>query len=290
VNLAWIAAALSPFEVAPHPNFARTSAVEPQAELAAIVLERTPSWDALELQLTNSGETAPVTDAGVKLAYDAMSNAGLPRESAFTRFMLDYPEGEDGARCTALTLFACCLAGWDDDFELCFQLIDTALATLTYDDAETRLCRAVLLQQEALRLNDAGDDAERVSIDVAALLHDVDDADFNEFALNDVTTWTSRSVISRICDGLRRAAWSTVGREVFDPNGVGDIPSRREQLLGGQARQFLRIKSDELIEYERHTANHFAQAFDRRTRTTMGGRSPDLLHKCSSTSSTATPA
>jgi hypothetical protein len=276
MNLAWIAAVLSPFEVAPHPNFGSASGYRPESDLALFVMERSPSWDSIERRMGAFSDNPPV-DEGVRLIYDTFHDRSTDQSVDIYEYLLTYPADGDSARRTALTLLACVLAGASDDFTLCDRLIQSALEGLSEGEQGADLCRAVLLQQLALRRFDAGESAVSASVDVATLLDQIDPEACGDFELNGVTPMTASEVISRVVEALKRAAWSTAGLDILDPNGIGPIPSRRDQLFKAESGRLSRIKGDELSEYYRVIENSFGQLFDRTSRTVMGGRNPDLF-------------
>lgn len=276
MNLAWLAAILSPFEIAPHPNFGSATGYRPEADLARFVLERTLSWDSLDHKI-NAKTDPPRVDESVKLVHDVFHEVEREDAQNLDSYLAAYPPDGDGAQRTALTVLAAFLAASDDNLLQCFSLVRESLDALVGDDPETRLCRAVLLQQRALRQYDAGVSAAATSVEVAELLQHLNVDDFAEFELNGVTKLSSAAVVARMVEGLRRAAWSTAGLDAFDPNGIGAIPSRRDQALTGDVGQFSRIRSGELGEYYSQTEDEFALLFDRTRRTRFGGRTPDLF-------------
>lgn len=276
MNLAWIAAVLSPFEIAPHPNFGSAPGYRPESDLAQIVMERSPSWGSIERRIGASSD-GPSADEGVKLIYDTFYDGSTEPSMDIYEYLIEYPGDGDSARRTALTLLACVFAGAADDFTLCDRLIQSALEGLREGESGADLCRAVLLQQLALRRFDAGESAVSASVEAASLLERVDPESCGQFELNGVTPMTPSEVVARVVEALKRATWSTAGLEIFDPNGIGTIPSKRDQLFKAESGRLSRIKSDELSEYYRVIENSFDQLFDRTSRTVMGGRNPDLF-------------
>src|SRR5215207_122102 len=130
MNLAWLAAVLSPFEIAPHPNFGAAAGYRPEADLARIVLGNQPSWDSIERRIgADIAGPEETVDEGVRGVYAALYE-GL--DSPAARAVLNQVHGEpnvddDPARRTALTLVLCFVAGGNDQYEQCEVLLRHAL-------------------------------------------------------------------------------------------------------------------------------------------------------------------
>ena len=77
LNLAWLAAVLSPFEIAAHPNFGSSSGFRPEEDLAAVVLGRVPSWERFEKRIAPPEEEGPPVDEAVRLVYNAIYGRGF---------------------------------------------------------------------------------------------------------------------------------------------------------------------------------------------------------------------
>jgi hypothetical protein len=276
MNLAWIAAVLSPFEVAPHPNYRTSSGHRREADLAAIVLGRIPDWASPVKRAIDPAVSSPA-DEGIRLVYESFYSEESQPKRDLASYLLDYPANEDPARRAALTLLGCAVAGIEDDFALCDNLIGTALSAIEGSDDDSKLCRAVLLQQLAFRRRDAGAPAVDTSVESALLLEQLDAAALSPFELNGVTPLTTPALMNRVIEALKHASWSTSDRDLFDPNGIGPIPSVKDQLFTDPAIELSRIERDAHSQYDRGIDIEFTRLFDRVPRTTLGGRAPDLF-------------
>jgi hypothetical protein len=171
-NLAWLAAVLSPFEVAPHPNFGASPGFRPEADLAAVVLGDQPSWESFERRIgVAKAHPDEVVDDGVRGVHAALYEGLNSAPSTELLHELEYGTlDDDPARRTALTLLMCFIAGANDMYDQCEILLRRALSAVAGDDSTSMLCRAALLQQLAFRKTDAGEDGEADSILAASIL------------------------------------------------------------------------------------------------------------------------
>ncbi|GBG36854.1 hypothetical protein [Mycobacterium montefiorense] len=278
MNLAWLAAVLSPFEIAAHPNFGSSGGFRPEEDLAAIVLGRIPSWEQFERRIAPPEEEGPPVDEAVRLVYDAIYKGGSAIEQFFETVLII--DGGDVARSTALTLLACVLAGMDDNHDLCERLVSNALQMLAVEDGESVLCRAALLQQRALRRRDVGQQSEDDSIEVASTLEALDVKNFETFSTNGVTTRSCSAVLDDIRKTLIRASWSTVSSSFFsEGEAVGPIPSRRDQLFVEPTERLTKLESYELEEYYRYVERAYDRLLRQIPQTVWGGRPPDIFLK-----------
>jgi hypothetical protein len=134
MNLAWIAAVLSPRDVTGGPH-----AESSVADLVRGRVSRGEPDDPLLRAATRSLGPATIEEAVPELA-------GLVREAA----------RGDLARAAAYGLLLACAAAELDDYDTLFLVLDELLDAVPADDADGSLVRAALLQQKALRLRDAG--------------------------------------------------------------------------------------------------------------------------------------
>ena len=275
MNLAWLAAVLSPFEIASHPNFGSTGGVRPEADLAALLLGQTPSWRRVERHLARDESDNSPVDTDVRLVYDALYTGNDAGRQLFERVFTD--SDSDSARSTALSLVACVIASMDDNYELCESIASHALQRLASDDVESNLCRAALLQQRALRRHDAGLESQNDSIAVASMLESLDIHGFQEFATNGVTTKSCHAIVDDIRWTLIKASWSTSNSPMFSEGAIGPIPSKRDQLFSAPSDQLTRLAHSELSEYYRYVERAYDKLLRRAPQTVLGGSDPDVL-------------
>lgn len=280
MNLAWLAAVLSPQEIAPHPNLGSDAGLRPEVDLARIVTGKTPSWDSVERHIGFEKPGPDETiDEGVRGIYSALYKGleSAPSVSLLNELQQNPQENEDAARRTALTLVICFVAGGNDRYALCDSLIQNALNALDEADEDALLCRAALLQQRALRKLDAGEDAEDDSLAAASILERADVTKITPFPLNGATLLSPQDVADRIRMALTRATWSVVELDLADSQGRGVIPPRRQQLLSRRTDRYSQIKDHELYEYQRLVEEAFADTFRQQSQTRVGYDPPDLF-------------
>ncbi|WP_418005172.1 hypothetical protein ACNO8X_10165 [Mycobacterium sp. PDNC021] len=145
MNLVWIVAITQP-DLLTRGSQASDELAAPEVLLAK----------AMQGRLVRSVFDAEIEDLSVRAVYDAMSG----NESGVDTLIESLSAGEirdDLAKLTALTLVACALLADRDNVPTSLRLVDDALALLNGQSAAVNLCRALLLQQRALRNNDIGE-------------------------------------------------------------------------------------------------------------------------------------
>lgn len=177
-----------------------------------------------------------IEDASVRAIYGAMQgdehNVDVLVES------LSAEEAhQDLAKFTALTLVACALLTDRDDVPTCLRIIDNALSFLNEKSASTELCRALILQQRALRNNDIGEPTGPDLDEVRQLIDKLHFDSYPELALRADAGTASRTALENILDALRSAS---AGFDLDTPyTDMGYVGSDLEDDQLGQYRRWL---------------------------------------------------
>ncbi|WP_338767898.1 hypothetical protein V7968_02515 [Nocardia vulneris] len=276
MNLAWLVAIFSPHEIADHPNF-EEGLPRPEAELAAILLNRTPPGRRLEF--TGKNKRVSAGDEAIDLVYELIfgSTTVSSRES-LTRLILDTGPSDDIARIVALSVVLSAVTGELDEYDTADRILTQALGLTGGQDSPEKLCRVVLLQQKALRRRDFGFDFAGDVLNAARLLDDIVIEDCTEFELNGITRYTQSQVIQSVYEGLRKSVWSLFPNQEFDRSVDSDsrIPSRSEQLRQPRSLIMLPIAQGESRELGRFLADSYKEQLKSAPARTIGKASPDL--------------
>ncbi|WP_326843320.1 hypothetical protein OHB33_29150 [Streptomyces sp. NBC_01558] len=270
MNLGWIAAVLQPHDVAIHPNFRDESySQEPVGQLASLVIGgdwRRPLHDGII-----ADEAVTYTERSFNTETIAEGAEGLIQQ-AFSR------RRSDVARSTALVLLACCALAEMEEYEKCDSIL-TEMIARTGRSSHSRLARAALLQQRALRRRDAGRQYVEDVFEGARLLEGLDGSDFPRFSLGPGKTGSSAETIERIIYSLKRAAWSLTPHDLDDELPMPSFPSRMERLKRPLSDRLLRIAADRASHYSENTRRTFTRHFGRGTTVTVGQSPVDLFHE-----------
>ncbi|NIL90215.1 hypothetical protein RhoFasSB10_02536 [Rhodococcus fascians] len=276
MNLAWLAALFSPYEIAPHPNFSSESDSVTSEMLLATVMIGQQSW-----RYRKNRETDPIKDdewlhaAALSLIFDTQ-RAGVDRLVN----LLEESREVDLARSTAYTIIACVSAAELDDYDVCESILTSMIDAIASDVPDSRVLLAALRQQRCLRRRDSGREFLSDAAAVESLLDTVDIDELPEFALNEGTGLTSADVLKEIMKALRQACWSNVPTAFSDDdefNEVSKFPSWQDRLRAPRSELLLTVSRDISAEYSRWFDNKLEEVTGR-DGLKFGDSDPDLFH------------
>lgn len=204
----WVVACLAPRDIAPHPNF-RVSSVTP-LELFALLIELEVA-DFEEYQSGLEPTNYPARDASLELlnAARATLESGTQRDGMLRLFeMAQKPQSSFGIR-VAAALMAAVVASELDEFEQAVHflksLLEQARNYATTVNGSTKLLRAALAQQLAIRLLESGDieQAYSYSNEAYQTLSLEGDELWDHFSVSQGISWDSRQSQVRVAELLR---------------------------------------------------------------------------------------
>lgn len=275
MNLAWIAAVIRPYDIAPHPNFYNDEySAEPAGQLAAIVIGR--EWlHSLEAKRNPEDK---VSDRALISARKSLDFSTLSEGLAeLVQEILSTPS--DVARACALTLFACNAAAEMDDYDTCEEVLQVTLEKTDNSDAG-KLVRAVLLQQRALRWRDAGRSFKEAAREAVRLLEGIDLQKCQKFSISPGARGSYLDTLGHMITTLRRAAWSLGSRDDFeDEEEPSIIPPWYEQVRAEPSDYMLRIDSSRASVYSKYISRAFEQKFRKNRGWTVGASQTDLFRE-----------
>lgn len=224
MNLAWLVAVIEPDLLAERSH--SSGPALPEAELAK----------AMQGRVLRSPFEEDIPDASIQAIYDIVQGdehaVDVLVESLFTEEVV-----QDLAKFTALTLVACGLLSDRDDVPTCLRIIDNALSLLNEESPSIELCRALILQQRALRNNDIGEPTAPDLNEVRRLIGQLKFDSYPELTLRPNADTTSRIAVENIVDALRSAA---AGFDLNTPyHDMGHAGSDLEDDQLGQYRRWL---------------------------------------------------
>ncbi|BCN83519.1 hypothetical protein RE0356_21600 [Prescottella equi] len=289
MNLAWIAAIFSPYEIAEHPNFERPAhePARPESSLASLIIGRDPWYRTPHEQLFGGQDHPSSADLGVVYASRALTLEGRERGvDELIQILRQELRGvvapKDLARTAALTLIACTSAAALDDHSRCISLLDSLLLRCEDLDPGTRLVRACVLQQRSLRKKDFGQEWLEDAEESALTLAEIDPAGCPRFELNKTTESSSVEVLRKIVVGLTRAAWSIAPNLPmsfdFDQNPSNAIPSLKKQIGAPRSEILLTIQRDSHSVYADRTQKIYSNQLRSGNWTTFGADDTDLFY------------
>jgi hypothetical protein len=266
MNLAWIAAVLRPHVIVPPSSGDLDYSSIPTAQLAAIVeggfgwrMRRGPS-------IANIPPVPEIEESlqNVERSMDRRTiNEGI---NGLKEELIDRPTG-DLARSCALSLLVCSAAAEMDDYVTCETVLDHLLRLADDTAQDSRLTRAILLQQRSLRARDSGTSYVDFSIEAANLLEGIDVAACQEFQLSPRASEPYTETLTHIVEAVRDAALSFIPPSVLTPK---FRPSRPDQLL--------RIDRSRASEYADFVTTSYKTLFRTGDTMTIGGSpTPDLF-------------
>lgn len=277
MNLAWLVAALIPTEVGPTFEGDSRVAPRPEADLAGLLLGFRPEWARPQIfppDAASRPEIDPAVQLVDRMIYGSDGNTGV---EALKNYLLDDELTDDTAKISSLALVISPYIAGGDRYALCEQVLDSALARVEEQDSPSRLMRAALAAQRALRRRDRG---HEYLADVAACLDELSGVDPSEcdLVLSEVSDATPSLVVDRIVTALRQSVWSLVpggigADEILHSDNTGNDHSR----VYGWSEDYLNIASDAADQYSRWLDDLYSSQLKRNITTTWGRSEPDLL-------------
>jgi hypothetical protein len=242
VNIEWLVAIIEPDLLSERGHTGEQPA-RPTVELAK----------AIQRRVLRSPFDEEIADPSVRAVYDTLMGdehaVDLLVESLATEQVR-----HDLAKMTALTLVACALLADRDDVATCQRLISDALALLTTTSPSADLCRALVLQQRALRSNDIGEPTEADLDEVRRLVDNIAFDSHPELALRQNVETSSSAALENILDALRSSA---AGFDLF----------ARAPSMGYVEAD---LEDDQLGQYRRWLDSLYRSALTRNARTDYG--------------------
>jgi hypothetical protein len=234
--LEWLAAALSPADIAPHPNFFSSEQI---TEVSIFALVCSARWDDVNRAIA----TAPDLDlTDVYLARDAMTT-GESRRAAerITRIVYSRAAGIDPAKDAALTLIASMAYCELDMYQAAFSLLNFAIEQLERNrTADQNLLLAALYQQLAVRQYDYGANnaAIRYATEAQNHIQSLDVSSLSSFPLSHGVGWSSATTVRDISEAITAASsWLILAARGPFSEGWQDIVRRRPGFLDFRALQ-----------------------------------------------------
>ena len=225
MNLEWLVAIIEP-DLINERGYASDQPALPTIDLAK----------AMQRRVLRSPFDEELADPSVRAVYDTL----LGNEHAvdvLVENLATEQVRQDLAKMTALTLVACALLADRDDVATCQRIISDALALLTTTSPSAELCRALILQQRALRSNDIGEPTEDDLHEVRRLLDKIAFDPYPELALRQNVETPASAALENILDALRSSA---AGFDLFArAPAMGYVEADLEDDQLGQYRSWL---------------------------------------------------
>ncbi|HVT64284.1 MAG TPA: hypothetical protein VHD81_03960 [Mycobacteriales bacterium] len=279
MNLTWIAAALRPRDVAPHPNFGEKGGGDPARYLAAITLGEV---DRLRTGASGEPDLYLVPDPAIGLVANTLRADTLESALYVLVDRLHERRPDDLARDAALTLFACCAAAELDDYTTALRLLDYEIG---FSDKprndDQRLIQIVLRLQRALRLRDAGEPFAHDVVRALELLKVLSVERCTPFVTTHGISWTSLETLAHIKDALEASASHLVPVEGPDPDARSSplVPSWQDRVRARPSEQVFRITALSNEVYSEYVAQAYERRLHGAASWTLGGPArPDLFY------------
>lgn len=225
MNLAWLVAVIEPDLVAKQ-GYSNENTARPEATLAKAVQGR----------VLPSVFDDKIADTSVRAIYEALQGHEQSVD-ALVESLSNDDARQDLAKLTALTLVACAFLAQRDDVATCLRIIDAALALLTETSPAVDLCRALVLQQRALRNNDIGESASPDLDQVRQLIDHLQFDSYPDLVLTSNTADSAKDAVETIRETIRSAA---AGFDLYSPPGeLGSVLSGIEADKFGQYQRWL---------------------------------------------------
>ena len=216
MKLEWIAAALNPWDVSPHPNFMSSEVVTPPGLVGLLAQMRWPDFERLTKGDARS-ESASIGQvphevrqtgemAVVRAVYDSLVVETAESGADRLRELSAEPDLDAACRATAAIFASVSLCERDrhrDAIELLERILDSLRGS---DDEDTAFVRAVILQQLAFRQYEFGVDSLEAATMVLELLSDVRPSHLSKFRLTRGVRWRSNHTVRLIIDELLAVA------------------------------------------------------------------------------------
>ncbi|WP_152447814.1 hypothetical protein [Rhodococcus triatomae] len=268
MDLAWIAAIYTPYELAPHPNFSSEQGdIHPAAALAGIVIGPGPWRDSTGKYASNPWLHAAV----LALDFDTQEQGVLLLSDLVTR------ESDNPAIAVSFALIACLAAAERDDYRTCDELLTELIRSIDESTPQGRLLLAILHQQRALRRRDYGREYISDSTRALSLLSNLQPETLGNLPLNAGTAQSSSAVFREIVYALRQSCWSAAPPAFSTTGDAGPFPSWRERVASPRSELLLTVSRDSAREYSRWLEGEVKNQFGT-TGVTIGGFLPDLFH------------
>jgi hypothetical protein len=274
VNLAWLAAVLTPREVAPHPNFSNdVYDALPAPRLAAVILGDTVRLHRLDRVLPSSDDDVAV------LADRCLRSDSIAVAVSVLADQVMHGAHADPARATALALLTCAAASELDEYDLCFDVIDAITkAVVDVSGAEGELLRCALLQQRALRSRDAGLPYRSISAQVCRSLRELNVSAVT-FETSPGINWRSEVTTEHLRNNLFDAAAAMLPAYVSDDEPPDpDLPTWQDRVRAPQTAvgaEAARLRAEAYVD---HARSEFEHAFSTVATVQFGGTpTPDVF-------------
>jgi len=266
MSFAWIAAVFTPEEIGPAFDGDTRVDSRPEADLAALLTGRTPTWHTLPWEQSEK----EVSDAGLKKLEACLqwSDSNDNLESLISHLRQSGPHSE-AYRLAALTIAACPLLAERDLHTQIFELIESALHVLKDDDPLSGLTRAALLQQRALRKRDVNQKFLDDSVEALGILRSTQPGGSSSWAIGQHSRSTEQAVADRINASLLNSVWSLIP-SMIDPDEDGNPPPVEWERVFSWTRDELKIASDESDQYGRWLSDQYNVQLQRTGVTTIG--------------------
>jgi hypothetical protein len=211
MDMTWLAAILSPRDVAPHENF-RDSAAETSPGLLGLVVQG--KFRRLNHRLESRGNVAGSPEHKiVELAAQSVE-LGQVRAGAEGLGDLLVPDTLDPACATAAGLLASVAFSEVEDLDAGLAVLHRLIPRVERDESvEARLLEAALCQQRAMRTKELGLDGLADARRVLELLSAVDVTAFNSFVTSESIAWDYQESYTHIVAELRRSAQDLLASE-----------------------------------------------------------------------------
>jgi hypothetical protein len=254
MNLAWLAAVITPRDIAPHPNFIREEQLSTPGMLALLfkrdslmfyrLMEQRPDFPSTDFPHFVPPEEV---DRRFLEAVQLTIGVGSVEEGVIElQELLLGNQLHDHAWQSATTLIACLGLAELDDYDAIIRILENqlsswqSLATLPEIDADHRLLSAFLLQQLGMRRAEAGLDGRPQSRSVLELLEAVDPATIDDFPLTQSVSWTSRRTVENMISALNDSAMSSIADMPFSaPNHTEERTVSWQDLIMAEPDQHL---------------------------------------------------
>lgn len=203
----WAAALLSPRSVAPHPNFASTDLVTPQGLLALILQgrghEAADASQRLETPLTAS-QAGLLEAAGHAFQGDTIREAAIELSD-----LVASANSDDPGVGLAASVLACLVLSEMDRHDEALALVATVHDSeiLSTPDQDALLWKALLWQQQCMRLGEIGEDSSHYSADLGDLLPVLNPSEMSRFPTSQGSLWgpvgTMRQIVAAVSEAHR---------------------------------------------------------------------------------------
>jgi hypothetical protein len=279
MNLAWLAAVFVPEEIGPLIDRDPRVDQRPEADLAALITGRSPSWHKAPWE-GDKGSEASVDTALELLEKSLQWDESGENLDSTASYLQAAEASENPARYAALTIAICPLLAERELYNASEELLRIALAAVSEGGSANDLFRAALLQQRALRRRDTDGRFLDDSVEALRLLRRVDTADCTDFTLSTVSDSSPQAVAGRIVELLGSAIWSLIPtREFIDPNRDGTPPPNDLPRIYSWSPDQLKVRGDESEQYGRWLGDLYNFQLERAAVTTIGRAQPDLFYQ-----------